>query len=399
MQRTIVTLKKPLIFLIVTLCCVNPLISSHASTQSSLYHKEQPLKLWERYIETDIDSCKSLALHLRKNCDNSPYEAAVYHLISGSYLSRIGAFQEGIHQLKQAKSYFFQLQDFELLSKILNEIGIAFQLSGNTHEARTYYRHSMEAGRNSDNKLHAVLAEINLAKLAIEEEKYDQAFEHLQHYISVIKPLEKFDALANAHAAMADLFLSKDDIPNALYYCKEQQYYAGKTNNRNTYIKGLTNGAILAYYSSDFEKASQLFKRILSMRKNQDHPLKLAEAYFNLAGLYIENKPMISRLYLDSAAVIADRNKLFSMEEDILLFRKEEFKDSTTTKALVALKKKISMENQLMIKTLSLNDQKFDKESGKLSFSVLTYLLIGINIILIIMTFYNKYYRIRVRKP
>jgi len=364
-----------------------------------LYNKEQPLKLWEKYIETDIDSCKLLTLHLRKNCENSPYEVAVYHLVSGSYLSRIGAFQEGIYHLKQAKSYFFQLQDFELLSKILNEIGIAFQLSGNTHEARSYYRHSMEAGRNSDNKLHAVLAEINLAKLTIEEEKYDQAFEHLQHYISVIKPLEKFDALVNACAALVDLFLAKDDIPNALYYCKEQQYYAGKTNNPNTYIKALTNNAILAFYSSDFEKASQLFKRILSMRKNQDHPLKLAEAYFNLAGLYIENKPMISRLYLDSAAVIADRNKLFSMEEDILLFRKEQFKDSTTTKALVALKKKISMENQLMIKTLSLDDQKFLKESGKLSFSLLTYLLIGINIILIIVTFYNKYYRIRVRKP
>ncbi len=362
--------------------------SLQATRQYFSNTSEHPLAKWERYIQNDLDSCKLLALSMRTNYQHSVYDASVYHLISGSYLTRIGSFEAGIEHLRIAKSYFFQWQDFELLSKILNEIGIAFQLSGNRYEAKSYYLNAMETGAKTGNELFGVLPEINLAKLYTEQENYDLGLQHLHHYIGVLKKYQKFEALGNAYAALVDLYLTKEDIPLAIKYAREQQYYAGKSKNPTSYIQALTNQAIIAFYEEDNEKSEQLFLKILSLQKNNGHPLKLSEAYFNLAGFYVETDRKISTKFLDSAYQIAKTNRLFSMQEDVLLFMQTELEDSSATYKINELKRIIDAERTKLTANLQV-DKLVDNQKANTDLRIVIYLLSGANIFLITFRIFN----------
>ena len=319
----------------------------------------------------------------------SPNDDAIFHLISGSYLARIGAYKQSIEHLNQAKLYFLQLQDLELLTKILNEIGICFQLSGNRQEARYYYEQSMLCGKKADDELLSILAEINLAKLSIEDEKYESAVAQLQHYISISKKYEKFEALSNAYAALVELYLTIEDIPIALKYSKELQYVAGRSNNYNLMVRALTNQAILAFYSEEQDKAEDLFHQILYLRKQQKHPLKLSEAYFNLAGYHLDFNIETAKKYLDSAYQIAIKNRAYSLQEDVLLFKQSELNDAFAYEELKNLRRIIDKERKVLLESIDKYPSLSNHPKDYRYFPVI--LLLGIvNFALLSMTVYNK---------
>lgn len=344
---------------------------------------------WERYIQSDLDSCKILLLNLRQMDNKSPNDDAIFHLISGSYLARIGAFKQSIDHLNQAKLYFLQLQDFELLTKILNEIGICFQLSGNRQEAIYYYEQSMLCGKKADDELLSILAEINLAKLFIEDENYVAAVAQIQHYISISKKYEKFEALSNAYAALVDLYLTKEDIPFALKYAKDLQYVAGRTNNQNIMLRALTNQAILAFYKEENDKAEDLFHQILHLRKQQNHPIKLSDAYFNLAGYYIDYNIETAKKYLDSAYQIAIDNHAYSLQEDILLFKQKELNDSLATEEIKTLRRIIEKERKVLLDSID-KKPSFPNQLKEFKYIPLILILGIVNFVLLTMATFNK---------
>lgn len=350
---------------------------------------ESPLSKWERYIQSDLDSCKILIFHLTNIHQKSPNDAAIFHLISGSYLARVGFYEEGIKQLSKAKSYFFQLQDLELLTKILNEIGIAFQLSGNRHEAKYYYEQSILSGEQTNDELLSILAEINLAKLNIEDEKYEVALEHLNRYIFISKKFKKYESLSNAYATIVDLYLTKEDLELALKYAKELQYVAGRSNSQNVMIQALTNQAILAFYSEENEKAEDLFQQILFLRKQQKHPLKISEAYFNLAGYYLDFNLLNSKKYLDSAYQIALKNRAYSMQEDILLFKKEQLCDTLAFEELNSLRERIEEERESLVRSLNFESNELSIHN-KPKYDSLILILMIVNFVLLLLGVIKK---------
>lgn len=350
---------------------------------------ESPLSKWERYIQSDLDSCKILIFHLTNIHQKSPNDAAIFHLISGSYLARVGFYEEGIKQLSKAKSYFFQLQDLELLTKILNEIGIAFQLSGNRHEAKYYYEQSILSGEQANDELLSILAEINLAKLNIEDEKYEVALEHLNRYIFISKKFKKYESLSNAYATIVDLYLTKEDLALALKYAKELQYVAGRSNSQNVMIQALTNQAILAFYSEENEKAEDLFQQILFLRKQQKHPLKISEAYFNLAGYYLDFNLLNSKKYLDSAYQIALKNRAYSMQEDILLFKKEQLCDTLAFEELNSLRERIEEERESLVRSLNFESNELSIHN-KPKYDSLILILMIVNFVLLLLGVIKK---------
>ena len=350
---------------------------------------ESPLSKWERYIQSDLDSCKILIFHLTNIHQKSPNDAAIFHLISGSYLARVGFYEEGIKQLSKAKSYFFQLQDLELLTKILNEIGIAFQLSGNRHEAKYYYEQSILSGEQANDELLSILAEINLAKLNIEDEKYEVALEHLNRYIFISKKFKKYESLSNAYATIVDLYLTKEDLALALKYAKELQYVAGRSNSQNVMIQAITNQAILAFYSEENEKAEDLFQQILFLRKQQKHPLKISEAYFNLAGYYLDFNLLNSKKYLDSAYQIALKNRAYSMQEDILLFKKEQLCDTLAFEELNSLRERIEEERESLVRSLNFESYELSIHN-KPKYDSLILILMIVNFVLLLLGVIKK---------
>ena len=390
MQRTITALKPLFHILLFVGFSLLPIPSINSQQNINPVSLKNPLQLWEKYIQYNVDSCKLLAIQLRASSSNNQKNAAIFHLVSGSYLTRIGMYEEALRHLSISKSYFFQLQDFELLSKIYNEIGIALHYSGNLTDAVSYYKSSIESGINSENELAEILAEINLAKLYITEGKYDPALNHVFHYISIARKHNKYEALSNAYATLVDFYLTKEDISMALKYAKELLYIAGKSNNLNISVLALTNQAILSFYNEEPQKALAIFQQILSIRKAQNLPLKLAEAYFNLAGFYLEENPIISKLYIDSAYTISKKNKLYTMEEDILLFKKDELKDSTAEQLIQKLKLKMKLEKESLLNVLKIKENTIPPSRPFAIAQLFIYLLVVLNICLIAIALFKK---------
>ena len=124
------------------------------------------------------------------------------------------------------------------------------------------------------------------------------------------------------------------------------------------------------------------------MQKNNGHPLKLSEAYFNLAGFYVETDRKISTKFLDSAYQIAKTNRLFSMQEDVLLFMQTELEDSSATYKINELKRIIDAERTKLTANLQV-DKLVDNQKANTDLRIVIYLLSGANIFLITFRIFN----------
>jgi len=316
------------------------------NTKNSEDKARKALYLWEHYLRNDVDSLLIVARDLAQQRNQTAFSRAVSKRIFACYQVRRGQILDGINYLKESKNHFLTIGDMELLCEELNELGIAYYLLGDLESAAYYFKASLSTGAQSVNESDAILAEVNLAKVYIGLKDFKQANAIINHYIFRAKELKKWEAVANAYSVLADVNLSLKKYDLAKLYCKRQLFFAKKGNSLQLKINALNNQALIYFFEGDLSKSLRLFEEILTIRKKQGIPSKIYDAYFNLAGFYVENKPKIAENYIDSCIEIAQKNNYLQMHLEAIQFKQEELQLENLSAEVDKIKAKIETLNQ-----------------------------------------------------
>ena len=333
--------------------------SSFKNEKNHLRKAKIALELSSEYVRYNIDSLKILAEELKEVSDKNAFSRAISCRILGIYEVRKGDFNKGIVLLKAAKNYSLCMQDLELLTSDMNELGNAYFLKGDFKTAEFYYKTSLDIGEDSPNETDAFLALVNLARIHILQKKYSEAKQELEKYIFLATKNEKWEAAANAYAVFADLALEQKNYKLAKFYCENSFSFSNKTMKSYFYLNALTNKAIINFLSNEKKQALELFQKILRARKTENIPYKIFEAYFNLASYFMDSDKKLSENYSDSCLQLARKQGLLGLELEAIKFKIDELKllEFTDEKAKLELKI-IELENN--------NKKERDKLSGEL---------------------------------
>ena len=303
------------------------------------------LELWEYYLRNDVDSLPFLAAELTTSKNQNSFSHAVSKRIFGCFQVRKGKILEGIKLLKESKNYFLSIGDMQLLCEELNELGIAYYLQGDLETAAFYFKASLSKGAQSPKETDAILAEVNLAKVFIAKKDFKQATAILNHYIFIAKELKKWEAVANAYTVLADVQLNLVNYPKAKNYYEKQLFFAKKGNALNLKINALNNQALIFYFEGNPTEALSLFYQILSIRKKQNIPSKIYDAYYNLASFYVEENPFLANQLIDSCRIVAKKSQYLQLELEALQFKRDELKQLNLSAEITKLEKAIQTLN------------------------------------------------------
>ena len=333
--------------------------SAFKNEKNHLRKAKIALELSAEYVRYNIDSLKILAEELKKSSNKNAFTRAISCRILGIYEVRKGDFSNGILLLKSAKNYSLSMQDLELLTSDMNELGNAYFLKGDFKTAEFYYKTSLDIGEDSPNETDAFLALVNLARIHILQKKYSEAKQELEKYIFLATKNEKWEAVANAYAVFADLALEQKNYKLAKLYCENSFSFSNKTMKSYFYLNALTNKAIIFFLSNEKKQALELFQKILRDRKTENIPHKIFEAYFNLASYFVESDKNLSEKYSDSCLQLAKKQGLLGLELEAIKFKIDELKllEFKDEKAKLELKIR-ELENN--------NKKERDKLSGEL---------------------------------
>jgi tetratricopeptide (TPR) repeat protein len=333
--------------------------SAFKNEKNHLRKAKMALELSAEYVRYNIDSLKILAEELKKSSNKNAFTRAISCRILGIYEVRKGDFNNGILLLKSAKNYSLSIQDLELLTSDMNELGNAYFLKGDFKTAEFYYKTSLDIGEDSPNETDAFLALVNLARIHILQKKYSEAKQELEKYIFLATKNKKWEAVANAYAVFADLALAQDNYALAKLYCEKSFSASNKTIKSYFYLNALTNKALIYFLSNEKKQALEIFQEILRARKTENIPYKIFDAYFNLAGYFVESDKNLSEKYSDSCHQLAKKQGLLGLELEAIKFKIDELKllEFTDEKAKL----------ELEIRELENNNKKErDKLSGEL---------------------------------
>lgn len=284
------------------------------------------LELSAEYVRYNIDSLKILAEELKESSNKNAFTRAISCRILGIYEVRKGDFSNGILLLKSAKNYSLSMQDLELLTSDMNELGNAYFLKGDFKTAEFYYKTSLDIGEDSPNETDVFLALVNLARIHILQKKYSEAKEELEKYIFLATKNEKWEAVANAYAVFADLALEQKNYKLAKFYCENSFSFSNKTMKSYFYLNALTNKALVYFLSNEKKQALELFQKILRDRKTENITHKIFEAYFNLASYFADSDKNLSEKYSDSCLQLAKKQGLIGLELEAIEFKIDELK-------------------------------------------------------------------------
>ena len=308
---------------------------------SDIHSKSQKaLVLWERYVSNSIDSLNILGINLLRSAKKkeSNFGLAIANRILGCYDARTGKIDRGIRLLTKSKNYFVSSNDNELICEAMNELGIAYFLSGDLETAKSFFQSSLKFGKESPVETNRFLAQINLAKVYAEQGKISEAKFLIKDYIQQASKLKNWESVSNGYSLLGDLALEKNQIRTAKINFEKQINFAKKANSEIYITRAINNQAILAYYEGNSNKSLALFLEVLKRRKVEKFAFNIYDAYFNLARFHYPDKLVISLEYVDSCYRIAKENRLLKQELEVYEWRHQHYKDSHNKNLIDSMK-------------------------------------------------------------
>lgn len=341
--------------------------------EKDIHSKSQKaLVLWERYVSNSIDSLNILGIELLKSArkKESDFGVAIANRILGCYDVRTGKIDRGILLLTKSKNYFVSSNDNELICEAMNELGIAYFLTGDLETAKSFFQSSLKFGKDSPVETNRFLAQINLAKVYAEQGEISEAKFLIKDYINQASELKKWESVSNAYSLLGDLALVRNQIRTAKIYFEKQNNFAEKAKSEIYITRAINNLAILAYYEGNSSSSLALFQKVLRRRKVEKFAFNIYDAFFNLARFHYPDKLNIALKYVDSCYQIAKENKLLKQELEVYEWRYQHYKDSHNKNRIDSMKtviEDLEKRNEIVRKELDLETIDFRKTSNSLN--------------------------------
>lgn len=231
----------------------------------------------------------------------------------GTYLREKSLFDESENKLKNALKYYLKVGNDTMTTDTYNALGNTAFLSGDISKAEILYTKSLRYGKQSGEKKFEMLPIPNIAKIHIQQGKYEEAEKSIKEYIAFYKKTNgSLRSLAAAYGLMGQLHLERKDYDKAINDYNNSMEYGLTVGSMKTVANCYTNLGIVEYLSNNNERSEQYFRLALAYRLKDDNKFFIAEGYYNLGDFYSgleENDSAIAN-YKKSAEVAKSVNNL-----------------------------------------------------------------------------------------
>lgn len=220
--------------------------------------------------------------------------------------------------LFQALLYFERNELYDYWSETLNEIGVYYQLKGNYVLAKKYFLEANHVGAEGSDPTNRYIADLNLAQTLFSMKKIDQAIHFAKHYLQQALKDQKFEAVSNAYAVLANFALEKNESQLRSYYLKKAFSYALQSSSRNFQAHAYTNQAILHYENQEKSEALQDFKVALDLHRSTNHLPNTFQSLLNLSLYYTHEGQEDKALgLLKEALALVEPTSLFDLQIEV----------------------------------------------------------------------------------
>lgn len=278
------------------------------------------------YVVSDLDSLRMMGESLLKFSNKLQSKKGInmsYYVI-GNYLTRTAKEQEGMELLRQAKNYYLSIENYNLVTSILNEIGNAYQYLGKHEESCKWYEQSLKYGEFASDEYVMHAARINLAQAYNHLEKYEQAKEQAEQYRDWVLKLGSLKSSSNAFAVLGSIELNQGKNKQAIYYFEQCYKFAVRAGDNSGQGHAFTNIGIAKYLEGDMDESERYFKEALEFRKQVRNVAMTCDAYLNYGGiLYERGKNEAAIENYETGLNLARKHKKYTNEIEFLEALKE----------------------------------------------------------------------------
>jgi tetratricopeptide (TPR) repeat protein len=277
--------------------------------------------LWQYYLRNNTDSLKLLAIETYEFSNEKKSESLKLFSkrILGCYLVRIGDFVNGEKELKSALNYHRRNGDLANVTEDLNELGISNYLKGDYHSAESFFRLSLNSGKESPDESHAFLAELNLAKTYDKLGLNDRAKALAKRYLEQVEKLGKNESASNAYGFLSDLAIHEKNLPLAQEYLQKSLRKSNLTSNQIFLAQIYANLGSFHAGIEDFDSSRFYFEKSLEIRTKINHKKGILEAIYNLGYLdYTKNDFQAAEKHFSKGLQLALKENFISDQVDFL---------------------------------------------------------------------------------
>jgi tetratricopeptide (TPR) repeat protein len=292
-------------------------VETSNSTKKMMYAHD----LWQYYLRNNTDSLKLLAIETYEFSNEKKSESLKLFSkrILGCYLVRIGDFVNGEKELKLALNYHRRNSDLANVTEDLNELGISNFLKGDYHSAESFFRLSLNSGKESPDESHAFLAELNLAKTYDKLGLNDRAKALAKRYLEQVEKLGKNESASNAYGFLSDLAIHEKNLPLAQEYLQKSLRKSNLTSNQIFLAQIYANLGSFHAGIEDFDSSRFYFEKSLEIRTKINHKKGILEAIYNLGSLdYTKNDFQAAEKHFSKGLELALKENFISDQVDFL---------------------------------------------------------------------------------
>ena len=278
-------------------------------------------ELMDHFRRNDIDSLLPLGKELIQVARSTSDEKALNTSmrILGIYFIRKAKEIRGIELLKKSKNYYLKIEDWAIVSEILNEIGNAYMYLGKSEISIDWYEESLKYGKTSSDSLMAFAAMINMSQAYLGLGKYEKATELAKEYRDECLKFNRIEALTNSYSVLGKIAMEDQNYDEAVVYFKEAEKFASKIDSKILRAHAINNLGIVAYFNNDMPLCTAYFKEALQIKLDVNNPATTCEGYLNLGGIYFETKDYTNcEINYKSGLKLAQLSGLTQNESDMI---------------------------------------------------------------------------------
>ncbi len=271
------------------------------------------------YELNDLDSLRLLASQLLLSGKNNSfaYSVAMGEYGLGSYYLRKGNQNKSKKFLKSALVYFKSIEDYKLVSEILNEIWNSYAISSEYTNAIESYISSMDFGSVSKDATASFNGQIGLAKAYFALGDTLKGEITMSSYVKECIKHEKYQSISNAYSYLSMMEQGRGNKDESMIFLDKSIYYGLKSDSKLQLSHVYTNKAIVFFTTDEFDSSKVYFEKALELRIEVNRPRQICESYFNLASFYVETDDFKSAIIeVNNSINVAKKNSLLQDEYD-----------------------------------------------------------------------------------
>jgi len=202
----------------------------------------------------------------------------LYKKLTGNGGGREERFEE-IDQWQQAENYEEMVRSVHHLQQLV-KFGYLSEIEQRIIEAQKFVHHLKNA------ELRSAMLWSDRGFVALEQNKYDDAIDHLEHAHSLYEKIGDTEDIALSYNNLGSGYLYKYDLKKAYLYYKKGFETFKKSGNQKGILSGFGNLANVFRLRGEFDNSIDYFKQALALAKREGYLEAEGRTYLNIGSLY-----------------------------------------------------------------------------------------------------------------